>query len=152
MPGPRADPHRVLSNVVAAVSESPRKAVRLSRRRLLVGAVAGASVVAGVNYGRYALGDDFENHVAGVFGISREAATVLLEGARERLGAEDYRLHATAFLSSTTFPGDAVLPAEAQRRAIERFVGNLVTTHIDQLVALGLQTPSAGPCRGMLRE
>ena len=124
---------------------------RLTRRRVVVGGAVGAGLLVGAGYGRFAVGDEFEEHVAGVLGISTVAAATLLAGARERLGDEDYRIHAASFLAATTFPGEQTLPASVRERAIERFVGNLLATQIDRLVGLGLQTRLSGPCRGLLR-
>lgn len=129
-----------------------RPGPRLTRRRLVAGGVAGAGAAAAAGYGRYAVGDEFEEHVAGVLGISVASARSLLEHARGRLGDEKYRLHAAAFVTATTFPGETVLPESARRRAVQRFVGNLVADQRDGLVALGLQISAPGPCQGLLRR
>lgn len=134
---------------MSAGEERPR--ARVTRRRVVIGGAVGVGVLVGAGYGRFAVGDEFEEHVAGVLGVSTAAATTLLAGARARLGDEDYRIHAASFLAATTFPGEQTLPADVRERAIERFVGNLVATQIDQLVGLGLQTRLSGPCRGLLR-
>jgi hypothetical protein len=130
---------------------SDGSSTRFTRRRVVIGGAAGVGVVATAGYGRFAVGDEFEEHVAGVLGISTAAAQVLLDGARETLGSERYRVHAAAFLAATTFPGEQVLPADVRERAVERFIGNMLFTQIDRLIALGLQTRLTGPCRGLLR-
>lgn len=124
----------------------------VTRRRLVVGGAAGAGVLVAAGYGRYAVGDELEEHLAGVLGIPAGSAGHLLSRARGRLGEVDYRIHAAAFVAATTAPGETALPDGMRRRAVERFVGNLVADQQDALVALGLQAPGLGSCRGLLRQ
>ena len=122
-----------------------------TRRRLVAGGVAGAAVVAGAGYGRYAIGDEFEQHVAGVLGTSTEAAKELLKGARERLG-DEYDLMAAEFLAVTTLPIE-LAPSRTRRRAVRRLIPNLVSESRENLIYLGIQTPvPPAACSGLVRR
>jgi hypothetical protein len=125
---------------------------RITRRQALGAGAAGAAALGGVWYGRYALGDEFEEHVASVLGLDRDRATLMLERARERLGGAEYDARAAAFLAATTFPG-ALIPADgARRRAVEGLVGPMFGQRIDGLIYLGqVERPPSGPCQGLLR-
>jgi hypothetical protein len=95
---------------------------RFTRRRLVVAGVGGAAVVAGFGiWGRFALGDSFERHVAAQLGLDLELTDGLLQRMRDELG--DYELRAAAFLVATKDPADAAVPESVRREAIDAFVG-----------------------------
>ena len=97
---------------------------RVTRRRALIGG-AGVVVLAGTGWwGRYALGDTFEHHVADVLGVDLKLASELTSSLRDEIG--DYESRAIAFLLATTSPSQDVMPADVRREAIEAFVGALV--------------------------
>ena len=126
---------------------------RISRRQLLIGGVAGTAVVAGAGYGRFAVGDEFEEHVANVLGTSTAAAKELLGAARERLGSPDYELRAAEFLAATAFPTDLVAPHRARNRAVRRLLPLMITESRENLIFLGLQAPEGGEaCTGLLKR
>ena len=125
---------------------------RMTRRQALGAGAAGVAAVGGVYYGHFALGADFEDHVASVLGLDREHATLMLERARERLGGVEYDARSAAFLAATTFPGTVVPADGARRRAVEGLVGPMFEQRIDGLVYLGqVDEPRPGPCQGLLR-
>ena len=95
--------------------DGPRRS-NFTRRQLVGGGaiVASAGVLAG--YGHFALGDDFEEHVAGVLGISTPLAKRLVEGSRHRLPDVEYRARAAAFtiaLASAVFIGNTTTSGSA---------------------------------------
>jgi hypothetical protein len=125
---------------------------RVTRRQALGTGAGGAAALAGLYYGRFALGGEFEDHVASRLGIDRERATLMLDRARERLGGAEYDARSAAFLAATTFPGTLVPADGARRRAVEGLVGPMFAQRIDGLVYLGqLEQPPAGRCQGLLR-
>ena len=116
------------------------------------GALAGAAAV-GVGYGRYAVGAEFENHVAEVLGIRADVAKRLIEGARERLGTVEYDLRANTFLASTTFPGADLLPRSVREKGIRPFLEHLMDRPVDNMIYLGLQKPvDTDACAGLIRR
>src|SRR5215210_1978536 len=92
--------------------------VRFTRRRLLAAGLVGVTGLAGAGYGRFALGDEFEEHVADVLGVSLDMARDLLGRARRDVGDVEYGVRATAFLTATTNPGRALAPAGARESAV----------------------------------
>jgi hypothetical protein len=122
----------------------------LTRRGLLGGAVVGA--VGAVGYGRYALGDEFEQHVAGVIGLPLDHARDLTRQARDRVGDVTYDRIASAFLFATTVPGRWVTPDGVRRRAVHAFLNEAVPDSRGNLVLLALRRggPTAA-CEGLLR-
>lgn len=126
---------------------------RITRRRLIAGGGALVGLAVAGSYGRFALGDDFEQHVANVIGAPPEVTTPLLEGMRTRLGSLDYETRATAFLAATTFPGRSIIPAGTRARAIDPFVENLIGGSAGNITYLGLRPPlSAFECAGLVVE
>jgi hypothetical protein len=118
-----------------------------------VGGVAGAAVVGTAAYGRFVVGDEFEEHVARVLGTSTAVASELLAGARERIGSPDYELRAAEFLAATVFPTDVVAPHRARNRAVRRLLPLMVTESRENLMLLGLQSPRGGkPCTGLVQS
>lgn len=101
-------------------SSSMRK---ITRRQALAG---GAGVIiagsAGAS-GRYALGDTFESHVAGILGLPLEQTKDLLRTMRDEIDTYDFR--AAGFLAATTTPGKELMPESARRKAVESFIGPL---------------------------
>lgn len=128
----------------------PRRALRVTRRRALVFGAAAIGATLFGRYGRYGVGDEFEDHVASVLGVSRSAARSLLESARHRLGSRDYDIRAAAFLAATTFPGAEMVPEGSRRDAVESLVIQMIETSQENLVALGLRGEVSGACRGLL--
>lgn len=97
---------------------------RLTRRRALLGG-AGVVVAAGTgSVGRYALGDEFEEHVAGLLGLDLPVTRELLATMREEVGS--YEVRATGFVVATTEPWKSLTPAAARREAVESFIGPLI--------------------------
>jgi hypothetical protein len=92
----------------------------LTRRRALAVGAAGTAVVGFGVWGRYALGDAFEEHVAERLGLDLDLTKEILAGLRESL--DDYELRATAFLAATLSPSSLALPASLRRDAVESFV------------------------------
>jgi hypothetical protein len=125
---------------------------RLTRRQALGAGAAGAAGLGGIYYGRFSLGREFEDHVASTIGVDRQRAVMLLERARERLGAVEYDARAAAFLAATTFPGTLVPADGARRRAVAGLLGSMLEQRTDGLIYLGqLERPLPGPCQGLLR-
>lgn len=125
---------------------------RVTRRQLIGGtAVAGGVLVAG-GYGRFALGDEFEEHVASVLGTSVEVARRLTATARERLGDFDYRVKAAQFLAVTTFPGNELSELAGRSKGIREFVVHMIGDSVENLMYLGLQEPvDSLACTGLRR-
>jgi hypothetical protein len=124
----------------------------ITRRQLIGGGavIGGAAVVGG--YGHFALGDDFEQHVAGVLGTSVPVATELLRLARQRLGDFDYRVKASQFLAVTTFPGSELSEIAGRSKGVREFVEFMISDSFDNLIYLGIQRPSANvACAGLVK-
>ena len=97
----------------------------LSRRQLLIG--AGAVVAGGAGwFGRFAVGDVFEDHVGARLGLDVRTTGELLAALRDDLGAAEYDVRAAGFLAATTLPSRLVMPGPARREAVESFIGPLV--------------------------
>jgi hypothetical protein len=126
--------------------------VAVTRRRLVGGAAALVVGGIGAAYGRYAFGDEFEEHVAGTLGVPLATAEALIETARERLEGE-YDVAAAAFLASTTFPGREVLPRETREHAIRVFLNEAMPSSAQNLMYVGLIHGGATDirCRGLIR-
>ena len=124
---------------------------RLTRRRALAAGAAGVAAVGVGWYARFALGDEFEEHVASVMGLDVGRAAVLLQRARERVGDAEYDLRAAAFLAATTFPGELIPAGAGRRRAVQQLVGKMIERPADVQVYLGmLERHPDGPCQGLL--
>lgn len=124
---------------------------RYTRRRVLAGgAVIGGAVIAG-GYGRFALGDQFEHHVADLLGAPVEVVTPLLTAARERIGSVAYEARASAFLAATTFPGRQLLPSWVRRGAVDALIENILSPSSGNLTYLGIRQPIATfDCTGLV--
>jgi hypothetical protein len=133
------------------VSAHPRRRGITRRRALALGGGAALTLVAGA-YGRFAVGDEFEEHVANTLDLSPDAVTRLLANARESLGAAGYDARAAAFVAVTTWPGADVVPESARREAIDALVLPMYRDQEDNLVALGLRERWVGSCAGLLRR
>jgi hypothetical protein len=122
---------------------------KITRRGLLGGAVVAAAGSAG--YGRYAFGDEFEEHVASVIGLPLNHARDLTRQAQYRFGDLKYDRLASAFLFATTAPGRWVTPRSTRQRAVHAFLHACVPDSRGNLVLLGLTRgrPSAA-CGGLL--
>lgn len=106
----------------------------------------------GAGYGHYAIGDEFESHVASVLGTSTAAAKVFTRAARDRLSDGEYDQMAAEFLFVTTFPGNLVAPRKARNRAVRRLLPNMLDESRRNLMYLGLRKPSnEAACIGLLR-
>jgi len=119
---------------------------------VIAGGVAGGAVLVAGNYGRFALGDEFEEHVASVLGTSTSVAKELTAAARERLGSPDYERIAAQFLAVTAFPSDVVAPRGARDRAIRRLLTPMIEQSHQNLMYLGIQGAVEGSaCVGLVR-
>jgi hypothetical protein len=131
---------------------SPSDERRFSRRQVIAGGVAGGAVLVGGNYGRFALGDEFEEHVASVLGVPIAVAKELTRSARDRLGGEYDRL-AAEFLAVTVFPSDLVAPRKARNRAVRRLLPSMIGDPAENLMYLGMRAPSdQRACAGLIRS
>ena len=127
---------------------------RLTRRRLLAAGVAGAVGAAGVGYGRFALGDEFEEHVADVLGISVEMASGLLARARDAVGDVEYGVRAAAFLAATTSPSRALMPHAARESGVHGLLRLMLEGSAGNIAYMGLRpkAPRRLACAGLLRR
>jgi hypothetical protein len=108
----------------------------ITRRQALAGG-AGVAAVAGFGlWGRFALGAEFEEHVAATLGLEKQLASELLETMRDELGA-DYDARAAGYVLATTSPSKEVMPEGARSKAIESFIGPLLN------ISGGFVTPYA---------
>lgn len=126
----------------------------LTRRQALGGGAAALVALLGVGYGRYALGDEFEEHVASTLGVPLDTARALIDTARSGLeGRGEYEAVAAAFLAATTFPGRHVLPRGTREHAVEIFVNEAIPNSAAHLLYLGyLEGDVSDPrCRGLIR-
>lgn len=124
----------------------------ITRRQLVAGGAAGTAVVAGAGYGRFAIGDEFEEHAAAVLGTSTAAATQLTRAARRRLGDGEYEQVAAAFLAVTTFPGNQVAPRLLREKAVRKLVSSMIAESYENLMYLGLREPTdSAACTGLLQ-
>lgn len=111
------------------------------------------AAVGAVGYGRYAFGDEFEEHVASVIGLPLDHARDLTRQAQDRLGDLEYDRIASAFLFATTIPGKWVTPRGTRQRAVHSFLSEAVPDSRGNLVLLGLKR--GGPseaCGGLLQR
>jgi len=132
---------------------SPPGDRRITRRKLMAGGAGGVVLLGGVGYGRFAVGDEFEEHVAGVLGTSTAVATRLTAAARKRLGGFEYDQVAARFLAVTTFPGSELAPGSIRDKAIRRLVTEMITESSENLIYLGLREPTDSlACSGLLRS
>jgi hypothetical protein len=106
---------------------------RLTRRRALAGAAGTVVAISGASIGRFALGDEFEQHVARILGLDLPVTRELLATMRSEVG--DYKIRATGFVVATTSPWSSLSPGAARREAVESFIGPLID------VSQGFVTP-----------
>jgi hypothetical protein len=110
------------------------------------GAVAGG-------YGRFAVGDEFDEHLASVLGIPVATAAALTADAKQRTGGAAWQVRRAAFVAATTAPGRWVLPASTRQHARHSMVDKLIVTPADGLDYLGLRPPAPGQaCQGLVRR
>lgn len=126
---------------------------RLTRRHLLAaGGVLAGTASLGL-WGRHALGNEFERHVAAQLGLDLELVSGLL--ARMRAELDDYHVRAAAFLVATQGPLDDVVPYELRRKAIDSFLGPMLGLSRGLVVPLafaGLRdSPDYVPCSVLVR-
>jgi hypothetical protein len=126
---------------------------RLTRRQAIVG---GAIVGVGfVGWGRFAVGGEFEDHVAEVLAIDGAVARDLLERLRSERGIE-YDARASAFLLATTEPSQWVLPSRLRGQAIRSFVVPLLEVADEPSFSLAYtgfrKTSVFTPCRVLVRS
>jgi|SRR5215217_3776120 len=126
----------------------------ITRRGLLI-AGAGAGVAGVAYWGRFALGDTFEDHVAATLGLDERVTRELLQTMRDELGLE-YDARAAAFLAATTVPSRWVMLGGARREALESFVGplfGLQQGYVTGFVYGGLRDAgSFRGCNGLVRS
>ena len=128
--------------------------MRLTRRQALGGGAAAAVGAVGVAYGRFTVGDEFEEHVASTLGIPLERARPLIDTARRGLqGTGEYESVAAAFLAATTFPGRQLLPRGTREHAIEIFLNEAMPHSASNLLYLGYVDGDLEDlrCRGLVR-
>lgn len=128
--------------------------MRLTRRQAFGGGAVAIVGVAGVGYGRYALGDEFEQHVASTLGIPLERARPMIETARRGLeGRGEYERVAAAFVAATTFPGRQLLPRGTREHAIRVFLYEAMPHSASNLLYLGYIEGDLADlrCRGLIR-
>lgn len=131
--------------------DRPRRS-GLTRRQLVAGGGAAILVLAGGAYGRFALGDEFEGHVADLLGVPMPTAKRMLKNARDRFGDVDYDFRAAGFVAATTFPGSLLHPKAVRSRAVGGFVRGMMDGNADNLTYLGLQRQlDATACNGLVR-
>jgi hypothetical protein len=124
-----------------------------TRRRFLAGGALVAAAVVGGGYGRYAIGDEFEEHLAGVIGVPVATASAMTRAAQTRFGGADWDLHAGAFVAATTWPGQWALPDSVRRKAIRSMVERLILDIGDGIGYAGLRAfPAGRPCAGLVRR
>lgn len=126
---------------------------RITRRRLLIaGAGAGAAGLA--YWGRFSLGDTFEDHVAETLGLDERVTRELLATMRDEHGL-DYDARAAAFVAATTAPTRWLMPGAARQEALESFVGplfGLQQGYVTPFVYAGLRdSGSFRGCNGLVR-
>jgi hypothetical protein len=129
--------------------------MRLTRRQALGGGAAAIAGAVGVGYGRFALGDEFEEHVASTLGIPLERARPLIETARRGLqGRGEYEAVAAAFVAATTFPGRQLLPRGTREHAVEVFLNEAIPHSASNLLYLGYIDGDLEDlrCRGLIRR
>jgi hypothetical protein len=123
----------------------------ITRRRFLAGGALVAAGVVGGGYGRYAIGDEFEEHLAGVIGVPLATASAMTRAAQGRLGAAEWDLHCGAFVAASTWPGQWALPDSVRRKAIRSMVDRLIVDTGDGLGYAGLRDfPSGRTCAGLV--
>jgi hypothetical protein len=126
----------------------------VTRRQALGGGAAALVGVVGIGYGRYALGDEFEEHVASTLGVSVDDARPLIETARQGLeGRGAYETRAATFLAATTFPGRQLLPRGTRERAVRVFLNEAMPHSASNLLYLGYVEGDLADlrCRGLIR-
>src|SRR3954447_7439201 len=126
---------------------------RLTRRRLLAAGLVGVVGATGAAYGRFALGDEFEEHVADVLGVSLDMARGLLARARDDVGDVDYDVRAAAFLFATTNPGRALAPRGARESAVHGLLRPMLEGSAGNIAYMGLRqkAPRRLACAGLVR-
>jgi hypothetical protein len=131
--------------------QRPRRS-GLTRRQLVAGGGAAVLVLLGGAYGRFALGDEFEEHVADVLGVPMDVARRFTSNAREHFGKGEYDVRAAGFVAATTFPGSLIHPEAVRSRAVGGFVRAMMDGTADDLAYLGLQRQLKGyACNGLIR-
>jgi hypothetical protein len=124
----------------------------VTRRQLVAGGVGLLAVAAAGVYGRFAIGDEFEEHVASVLGVPVGAARRFTRNAREHFGSGEYDLRAAAFVGATTFPGSLLHPAAVRERAVGGFVRGMFRQPADNTIYMGVQrSVDATGCAGLVR-
>jgi hypothetical protein len=113
---------------------------RITRRQALAG--GGIAVAAGVAYwGRFALGGNFEQHVADQIGLEVGPTSGLLDSLRDELAA-DYDVRASGFLAATSAPTKWLMPHSVRKEAMQAFIGPLFgvqQSFVTPLVYAGLR-------------
>jgi hypothetical protein len=128
--------------------------LRITRRQALL--AAGAIGAGGLGlYGRFAVGGEFEDHVARQLGIDGAFARDLLSTARDVLGP-DYDARAAAFVVATTAPSRHLMPRGARAEAIEALIEPMfnVARYPGSAWAIAGLRPDNGfhPCAMLLRS
>ncbi|MFL5827577.1 MAG: hypothetical protein ACJ76V_13715 [Thermoleophilaceae bacterium] len=124
----------------------------LTRRQLVAGGGAAVLVLLGGAYGRFALADEFEEHVADVLGVPMDVARRFTANARDHFGQGEYDVRAAGFVAATTFPGSLLHPEAIRGRSVGGFVRAMMDGTADNLAYLGLQRQLEGyACNGLIR-
>ena len=93
----------------------------LTRRQALFGLAAVAAATGTGLYGQYAVGDEFEAHVASQLGVDLDFARRTLRSLRARVGV-DYDARAASFVLATTEPSRTLMPRSAREEAIAALI------------------------------
>jgi hypothetical protein len=132
---------------------SPRPGKSITRRQLLGGGALLTAGAVGGGFGRFAVGDEFDEHLAGVLGVPVATAASLTAEAKARTGGLAWQLRRGAFVAATTAPGRWVLPASVREHALHAMIDQLLVTPGDGLDYLGLRPPASGrACAGLIRR
>ena len=111
----------------------------MTRRKKLAGTGAAFAAVGFGLWGRFAFGDNFEEHVADRLGLDQEIATGLLADMRSRTGSAEYDVRASGFLFATTEPSQTLMPGNIRDQTVRSYVGPLFGGLVTALTYAGLR-------------
>ena len=104
-------------------------------------------------WGRFAFGDNFEEHVADRLGLDRAITSGLLADMRSHIGSAEYDVRASGFLFATTEPSQTLMLADMRDQAVRSFVGPLFGGLVTSLTYAGLRDNTTyTPCEVLVRK